>query len=182
MDEFSRFLSKELMSKLSVLGSMAKREELEEARTGILFRRPRQRVICGCAFPDTSGGGCNVSGGVMQGDMSKVVARIYKKGYIPVGMMIISPYGGGLVTADRRGSFSFLREGLEGFVKGTLMMVIDNDNVAYFSIYQGERVPGVRYKLDKGNLKKVKGGVVWISQDNWTYSILKDMGEKVLQL
>lgn len=177
---------KRLITVLSRLGTKIKEEELSEAVPGILFSKKKSGVIRGCAFPAPVGHGCIVSGAVSREAMAKAIAKIYKKGYVPRGMVMLFscddaddcnyPYGS--VEDDRSHGFTFLRYATKGYEsRKVVLVVIDGDNIPYWTDTRDSSY----YKIARSQLIKTKGGVVWISHDNWISSILKHMGINVLQ-
>jgi hypothetical protein len=181
------YLDKGVMAILHQISVEAKEHEEAYAITGILYvKKDKPNVICGCAFPARAYDGCQVSGYVTKLKMAKIYASIYKNGYIPVGMVIIQtgctgeyPYGG--VGEDRRHGFVFVTMATEGW-KCPLLMVIDDEEKGWIgrsSILTRGIMPAFR-KMTSWDLTKKKGGVTWISHDNWVYLTLKSMGIKLL--
>ena len=197
-------IDKEVMATLSRIGSKAKSDCLDDALLGILFaekdKRPKgvfkrgKAVIVGCAFPKISAGkGCEASGQVDAREMGKTIAQIYKHGYVPMGLVVISsldseigdeedkyPYGS--TTDDRRASFKFLWNSSSDFAPPFALMVVDDDNKPYWN-WRRKLFSSMRFgrKVTEDNLKATKGGAVWISRDSWVSSTLGSMGIKVLR-
>jgi hypothetical protein len=188
-------LDKKVTAILAQIGAELKNYEADLAVSGVLFAKQgdSDKTICGCAFPQPDDEGCSASGNVSKRQLNKVIAKIYTHGYVPVGMVMISPVNEdngvgsayGSTLKDRHYSFVYLHKACEPYEgDDMILVVVDDVNRLYHALnkdrdilrcYNGGKL------IESKQLVESKGGAVWISQDSSISSILERLGVKLLR-
>jgi len=154
----------------------------DEAVPIVLFGNGKD-IITGCAFPLGTGKGCMNAEGVDEPSMSAIVSRIYRKGYVPMGLaMICTGHVYDETEGNLRESFRMIYHASESF-RNSVLLVVDYRGFPYCMWGKGSADDTGKFRQKRVSmcqLKRTKGGAVWISRDSWISSRLKSMGEKVL--
>ena len=202
------YLMKKLLFNKTLIGILAQisergRRQRTRAIPGILFAKPPEKkgftvytTICGCAFPRITGDGCSMSAEVSRVSMSRTIADIYKQGYIPVGIVMISSSNWKTgISNDKsfntklleyaRDAFSYIYYSIKGsFSVDSIMMVIGPTGKMHYvsSLVRGTLLRAlVKPKVITKYVLAKEGSVAWISHDNWASLTLEAIGQKRLQ-